>query len=101
LGFRAYWEERTVVLHLDPGRSDNGILLATALQVARMFAQLGQESSGAEIKHEVVAASVARLERCIGRLKPLRSSATGIENEVGRIRGYAQEMKGELRGALG
>jgi hypothetical protein len=66
-----------------------------------MFAQLGQEASGEEIKHEVVQASIGRLEKCLGRLKPLRSSATGIENEVGRIRGYAQEMEIELRSALG
>jgi hypothetical protein len=51
LGFRAYREERSVVLHHDPGRTDSGIFLATALQVARMFAQLGQETSGSEIKH--------------------------------------------------
>jgi hypothetical protein len=48
-----------------------------------------------------VRASIARLEKCLGRLKPLRSSATGIESEVGRIRGYAQEMEVELRSALG
>lgn len=101
LGFRAYWDERAVVLHHDPQRSDSGILLATTLQVARMFAQLGQDTSGEEIKHEVVRASLARLEKCLGRLKPLRSSVTGIESEVGRIRGYAQEMETELRGALG
>jgi hypothetical protein len=89
------------VLHHDPGRPESGILLATALQVARMFAQLGQDASGEDIKHEIVRASIARLEKCLGRLKPLRSSATGIENEVGRIRGYAQEMEAELRSALG
>ena len=66
-----------------------------------MFAQLGKEASGAEIKHDVVQASLARLEKSLGRLKPLRSSATGIENEVGRIRGYAQEMEVELRAAIG
>jgi hypothetical protein len=101
LGFRCYWEERAVVLHHDPGEAESGILLATALQVARMFAQLSHVTSGEEIKAEVVRASLARLERCLGRLKPLRSSATGIENEVGRIRGYAQEMEIEMRGALG
>jgi hypothetical protein len=101
LGFRAYWEERSVVLHYEPDRPDSGILLATALQVARMFSQLGQEVSGETLKHEVVRVSITRLEKCVGRLKPLRSSATGIENEVSRIRGYAQEMETELRGALG
>jgi hypothetical protein len=101
LGFRAYWQERTVVLHHDPGRPDSGILLATALQVSRMFAQLGHEASGEEIKLEVLRASISRLEKGLGRLKPLRSSATGIETEVSRIRSYAQEMEGELRGALG
>jgi hypothetical protein len=54
-----------------------------------------------EIKHEIVHLRVARLEKCLGRLKPLRSSATGNENEVGRIRGYAQEMEAELRAAIG
>src|SRR5206468_10467377 len=98
---RTYWDERSVVLHHEPGRSDSGILLATALQVARMFSQLGQVTSGEEIKHEVVRVAIARLEKCVGRLKPLRSSATGIENEVGRIRGYAQEMEVELRAAIG
>ncbi len=101
LGFRAYWEERSVVLHHDPGLADSGILLAMALQVARMLAQLDQEASGVEIKQEVVRASIARLEKCLGRLKPLRSSATGIEKEVSHIRGYAQELEAELRGALG
>lgn len=65
LGSRLYWEERTVVPHHDPARPDSGILLATALQVVRMFA-------------------------------PLRASATGIETEVGRIRGYAPDIEGEL-----
>lgn len=101
LGFRAYWEERAVVLHHDSGRGDSGILLATALQVARMFALLGLAASGEEIKHEVVRAGLVHVETCLARLKPLRSSATGIEKEVGHIRGYAQEMEIELRGAIG
>lgn len=101
LGFRVYWDERAVVLHHDPGRPDSGILLATALQVARLFAMLDQATSAEEIKHEVVRAGLAHVETCLARLKPLRASATGIEKEVGHIRGYAQEMEIELRGAIG
>ena len=101
LGFRCYWEERAVVLHYDSAQPDSGILLATALQVARMFAQLDQAASADEIKEEVVKVSLQRVEHCLGKLKPLRASATGIEKEVGNIRGYAQDMEKELRGAIG
>jgi hypothetical protein len=101
LGFRLYWEERAVVLHHDPTRPDSGILLATALQVARMFAQLAAAASAEEIDQDLLRQSLGRIERSLGRLKPLRASATGIETEVGRIRGYAQDIEGELRGALG
>jgi hypothetical protein len=61
-----------------------------------MYAQLNQATSGDEIKTEVVRASLQRLEHCLGRLKPLRFSATGIEKEVSHIRGYAQEIEVEL-----
>jgi hypothetical protein len=101
LGFRCYWDERAVVLHYDPAQPGSGILLATALQIARMFAQLNQATTGDEIKEEVVRASLQRLERCLGKLKPLRASATGIEKEVRNIRTYAQDMEKELRGAIG
>lgn len=101
LGFRAYWDERSVVLHHDSSRLDSGILLATALQVTRMFAQLASASSKDEIDHELLRASLGRLERAVTRLKPLRASATGIETEVNRIRGYAQEIENDLRGSLG
>jgi hypothetical protein len=72
-----------------------------AIQVARMFAQLNQTTTGEEVKHEIVRASLQRLEHCLGRLKPLRSSITGIESEATRIRGYTQEMEVDLRGAIG
>jgi hypothetical protein len=49
LGSRLYWEERTVVPHHDPARPDSGILLATALQVVRMFAQVATAASTEEI----------------------------------------------------
>ena len=101
LGFRTYWEERAVVLHHDPERPDSGILLATALQVARMFALLAAAASAGEINQDVLRQGLIRVEKALGRLKPLRSSATGIETEVGRIRGYAQDIEQDLRGALG
>lgn len=101
LGFRLYPDERAVVLHHDPARPDSGILLATALQVARMFAHLAAAASAEEIDHDLLRQSVSRIERGLARLKPLRASATGIETEVGRIRGYAQDIEVELRGALG
>jgi len=101
LGFRPYWEERAVVLHHNPDRPDSGILLATALQVVRMFAHLAAAASAEEIDQDLVRSSVSRIERGLARLKPLRASATGIETEVGRIRGYTQEIEVELRGALG
>ena len=101
LGFRAYWDERAVVLHHDPDRPDSGTLLATALQVARMFAQLAAAASEGEINQEIVRGIINLVEKSVGRLKPLRSSATGIETEVTRIRGYAQDIERDLRGALG
>jgi hypothetical protein len=101
LGFRAYWDERAVVLHHDPERPESGTLLATALQVARMFAQLAAAASADEINQDILRQSLSRIEKGLGRLKPLRSSATGIETEVSRIRGYAQDIEQELRGALG
>jgi hypothetical protein len=101
LGFRTYWEERAVVLHHDPGRPDAGLLLAMALQVARMFAQLAAAASTGEVKQEVLRANLVRLEKGLAKLKPLRSSTTGIETEISRIRGYAQEIEVELRAALG
>lgn len=101
LGFRLYWEERAVVLHHDPARPDSGILLATALQVARMFAHLAAAASAEEIDQDLLRQTLGRIERGLARLKPLRASATGIETEVGRIRGYAQDIEGELRGAVG
>jgi hypothetical protein len=101
LGFRAYWDERAVVLHHDPDRLDSGTLLATALQVAPMFAMLAASASEDEINHDILRQSITRIEKGLGRLKPLRASATGIETEVGRIRGYAQDIEGDLRGALG
>ena len=101
LGFRLYWNERSVVLHHDQARPDSGILLATALQVARMFAHLAAAASAEEIDQDLLRHSLGRVERGLARLKPLRASATGIETEVSRIRGYAQDMEGELRGALG
>jgi len=101
LGFRTYWEERAVVLHHDADRAEGGLLLATALQVARMFAQLASAASTGEINQEVLQANLRRLEKCLSKLKPLRTSATGIETEVSRIRRYAQEIEVELRGALG
>ena len=101
LGFRLYWDERAVVLHHDPARPDGGILLATALQVARMFAHLAAAASAEEIDQDRLRQSLGRIERGLARLKPLRASATGIETEVSRIRGYAQDIEAELRGALG
>lgn len=101
LGFRAYWDERAVVLHHDPDRPDSGTLLATALQVARMFAHLAAAASEGEINQEIVRGIINLVEKSVGRLKPLRSSATGIETEVTRIRGYAQDIERDLRGALG
>lgn len=101
LGFRAYWDERAVVLHHDPDRLDSGTLLATALQVSRMFAQLAAAASTGEINQDILRQSITRIEKGLVRLKPLRSSATGIETEVGRIRGYAQDIEVDLRGALG
>lgn len=100
LGFGCFWDERAVVLHYDPAQPGNGILLATALQIARMFAQLNQATSGDEVKIDIVRAGLRRLERCLGKLKPLRSSVTGIETEATRIRTYTQDMEGELRGAI-
>jgi hypothetical protein len=101
LGFRLYRDERAVVLHHDPARPDSGILLATALQVARMFAHLAAAASAEEIDQDLLRQSLGRIERGLARLKPLRASATGIETEVGRIRGYAQDLEVELRGVLG
>jgi hypothetical protein len=100
LGFRLYWQERAVVLHHDPTRPDSGVLLATALQVARMFAHLAAAASAEEIDQDLLRQSCGRIERGLARLKPLRTSATGIETEIGRIRGYAQDIEVELRGAL-
>ena len=102
LGFRLYWEERTVVLHHDPTQADSGMLLAAALQVARMFALLAAATSAEEIDQDLLRQAIGRIERGLARLKPLRASATGIETEVGRIRGYATRTSEiELRGALG
>lgn len=101
LGFRAYWNERAVVLHHDPDRPESGILLATALQVSRMFAQLAVAASAGEINQDVVRQSITRIEKGLSNLKPLRASASGIEKEVSNIRRYAQDIETELRGSLG
>src|SRR5262249_29529172 len=101
LGFRAYWEERSVVIHYDGSQPGSGVLLAAALQMVRMFAQLTSAASVEEIDQNRLRESLGRIEKAIGRLRPLRSSVSGIETEIGRIRGYAQEMEDELRGALG
>jgi hypothetical protein len=101
LGFRAYADERVVVLHHDPANPERGVFLATALQVSRLLAQLAASTNSSELPREVLLASLARLEHSLGRLKPLRASATGIETEVGRIRGYAQDIERDLRGTLG
>jgi hypothetical protein len=58
-------------------------------------------ASTGEIKQEVLRANLSRLERGLAKLTPLRSSATGIETEVSRIRGDPYEIEVELRGALG
>ena len=66
-----------------------------------MFALLAAATSAEEIDQDLLRQAIGRIERGLARLKPLRASATGIETEVGRIRGYAQNMEIELRGALG
>jgi hypothetical protein len=101
LGFRAYWDQRAVVLHHDPDRPESGLLLATALQVSRMFAQLAAAASAGEINQDVIRQSISRIEKGLSHLKPLRASASGIEKEIGNIRRHAQDIETELRGSLG
>jgi hypothetical protein len=101
LGFRVYPEDSLVVLHYERESSSAGVLLATAVQVARLLAQLAAGASATRIEQDVVRCVVQRLEACLGRLKPLRGSVTGIETEAGRIRGYAQDIEREARSAVG
>jgi hypothetical protein len=101
LGFRAYWDERVVVLHYDRAQPGSGLLLAAGLQIVRMFAQLAAAASIEEIDHDRLRQTIGQIEKAIGRLTPLRSSVKGIETEIGRIRGYTQDIEDEMRGALG
>jgi hypothetical protein len=101
LGFRAYWDERVVVLHYDPAQPGSGVMLAAGLQIVRMFAQLAAVASVEEIDHDRLRQSISRIEKAIAKVRPIRASLTGIDTEISRIRGYAQEIEDELRGALG
>jgi hypothetical protein len=65
------------------------------------MAQLRIAASASKIDDDLVRAVIGRLETMVGRLKPLRGSLTGIEDEVGRIRGYVQDIEREARSALG
>jgi hypothetical protein len=101
LGFRIYTDDAIVVLHYKREDSEAGVLIATAVQVARHMAQLRLGASEARIDDDVVRTVIGRLETTVGRLKPLRGSLTGIETEVTRIRGYVQDIEREARSALG
>jgi hypothetical protein len=100
LGFRVYLEESVVVLRYAGAEGEGGVLLATAVQVARHLAQLSVGSSSAKVDRTVLQAAVRRIEACLGRVKPLRGSVTGIETEASRIRGYVQDIEREARGAV-
>lgn len=101
LGFRIYTDDAVVVLHYKREDSGAGVLIATAVQVARHMAQLRLGASEARIDDDVIRTVIGRLETTVGRLKPLRGSLTGIETEVTRIRGYVQDIEREARSALG
>jgi hypothetical protein len=101
LGFRVYPDDSVVVLHYDRKSDGAGVLLGTAIQVVRLLAQLAAGASATRVEQDVVRGVIRRIEACLGRLKPLRGSVTGIETETGRIRGYVQDIEREARCAVG
>lgn len=101
LGFRVYPDDAVVVLHYVREREDAGVLLATAVQVVRLLAQLTAGATATRIEQDIIRLVIQRIEACLGKLKPLRACVTGVEAEAGRIRGHLQELEREARCAVG